>query len=366
MPQRSFDSPQRERDLLACRQLLRGGSRTFYAASFLLPRAVREPASALYAFCRIADDAVDLDVRRPDVLARLRQRLALAYEGKPLPHSADRAFADVVARFDVPRALPEALLEGFEWDLERRRYADLSALHGYAARVAGTVGAMMSVLMGARSPDLLARACDLGVAMQLTNIARDVGEDARAGRLYLPLDWLHQAGIDADAFLRAPAYCPRIASVVERLLRAADALYARAEAGISRLPLACQPGIRAACRVYAEIGREVERRQLDSVSQRAVVPGRRKAQLILHAALDTARPRSAVHAPPLPETRFLVDAAAADMPARPARVPLRWGETAERFDRRVEWMVNLFDRLEREQREAHRQRSVRPAARATA
>ncbi len=101
----------------------------------------------------------------------------------------------------MPRALPEALLEGLAWDAQARRYATLSDLYDYSARVAAAVGAMMCVLMGVRDADALARACDLGVAMQLTNIARDVGEDARERRLYLPLDWLAEAGIDPDAFL---------------------------------------------------------------------------------------------------------------------------------------------------------------------
>ena len=97
--------------------------------------------------------------------------------------------------------MPDALFEGLQWDCEGRRYEDLEALHAYAARVAGAVGVMMALLMGVRDADALARACDLGVAMQLTNIARDVGEDARAGRLYLPLDWLREAGLDPAAFL---------------------------------------------------------------------------------------------------------------------------------------------------------------------
>ena len=96
----------------------------------------------------------------------------------------------------MPRILPDALLEGLAWDAMGRRYATLSDLRAYSARVASAVGAMMCVLMRVRDRDALARACDLGVAMQLTNIARDVGEDAREGRLYLPTDWLAGAGVD--------------------------------------------------------------------------------------------------------------------------------------------------------------------------
>ena len=137
--------------------------------------------------------------------------------------------------------LPAALFEGFQWDCEGRRYDSLEALHGYAARVAGAVGVMMTLLMGVRDGPALARACDLGVAMQLTNIARDVGEDARSGRLYLPLDWLREVGLDADGFLAAPAPSAALAGVVARLLAEADRLYARARGGIARLPAPLPP-----------------------------------------------------------------------------------------------------------------------------
>ena len=168
-------------------------------------------------------------------------------------------FADVVTKFCIPRELPEALLEGLAWDAEARRYETLQDLTAYAARVAGAVGAMMTLVMGQRSPEIVARACDLGVAMQFTNIARDVGEDARAGRLYLPLSWLREAGIDPDAWLATPSFTPEIAAIVQRLLDAADAFYARATLGIASLPIGCRPGIYAARALYAEIGRELER-----------------------------------------------------------------------------------------------------------
>jgi phytoene synthase len=167
-PEPGFAGPA---DLAACRALLRGGSRSFFAASLLLPQRVRGPACSLYAFCRLADDAIDLEDGRMDALARLHARLDRAYAGQPLPTPVDRAFADVIARYAIPRALPEALFEGFAWDAEGRRYEDLPALQAYAVRVAGTVGAMMAVLMGVREPGPVARACDLGVAMQLSNIA---------------------------------------------------------------------------------------------------------------------------------------------------------------------------------------------------
>jgi phytoene synthase len=215
---------------------------------------VRNPAVALYAFCRLADDAVDGGGDRARAVADLKDRLDRAYAGRPDPNPADRAFAAVAARFAIPRALPDALIEGFAWDAEGRRYETLDDLIAYAVRVAGTVGAMMAVVMGERGARGVARACDLGVAMQLTNIARDVGEDARLGRIYLPLQDLRRAGIDPDAFLADPEPGPALAGVVARLLAAADELYARSEAGVATLPADCRPAIQAARRLYEGIG----------------------------------------------------------------------------------------------------------------
>ena len=168
---------------------MRGGSKTFFAASLLLPARVRAPASALYAFCRLADDEIDLGSDPQRAMAGLHRRLDHVYAGRPQPIDADHALAAVVHRFAIPRAMLDALLDGFVWDTQGRRYETLEDVHAYGARVAGAVGAMMALVMGTRDSAALARACELGVAMQLTNIARDVGEDARNGRLYLPRAW---------------------------------------------------------------------------------------------------------------------------------------------------------------------------------
>jgi phytoene synthase len=175
-------------DLAACRQMLSTGSKSFFAASFFLPKMIRDPAAALYAFCRVADDAIDEQLDQRAALEQLRERLERVYQGRPLPLAPDRAFAATVERFEVPRALPEALLEGFAWDAEGRSYETIEGVLDYSARVAAAVGAMMTVIMGVRSPTVLARACDLGSAMQLTNICRDVGEDARISPLSWPID----------------------------------------------------------------------------------------------------------------------------------------------------------------------------------
>jgi phytoene synthase len=242
----------------------------------------------------------------------------------------DRAFAATVARHAVPRALPEALLEGLAWDAEGRAYETLHDLQAYAARVAGAVGAMMAVLMGARDEHVLARACDLGVAMQLSNIARDVGEDARMGRVYLPRAWLRAEGIDAEAFLAAPAFTPALGRVVQRLLAEAETLYRRSEAGIAMLPLGCQPGIGAARRIYAAIGHQVRDAGGDSVSRRAVVTGRRKLALLARSLPPFMARRKDLAEPPLAATRYLVAAVAATPPPPPG--PAAIWDLARRLD----------------------------------
>ena len=154
---------------------------------------------------------------------------------------------------------------------------------------------MMALLMGVRDRDMLARACDLGVAMQLTNIARDVGEDARAGRLYLPTQWLEEQGLDPDDFLARPEFDERIASCVQRLLDTAEDLYARSGEGIERLPIGCRPAMYAARAIYREIGRELEElwpdRRVEPLladvgdgERMGSILRRHRPQIVLHAA----------------------------------------------------------------------------------
>lgn len=304
-------------DMEICRELIRTGSYSFHAASKVLPARVRDPALALYAFCRIADDEVDEVGHRDKAAAvcKLGDRLEDIYSGRPRNTPCDRAFAAVVEEFEMPRELPEALLEGLAWDAEGRWYHSLSDVQAYSARVAAAVGAMMCVLMRVRNPDALARACDLGLAMQMSNIARDVGEDARAGRLFLPVDWMVEEGVDPQAFLRDPQPTRGIRRVTERLLNRADRLYWRAATGVRLLPFDCRAGIMAAGKIYAAIGVEVAKAKYDNISQRAHTTKGRKMWLLANSALSATAfsvlpvsPR--VHAKPEPEVAYLVDAAA--------------------------------------------------------
>ncbi|MEL6701717.1 MAG: phytoene/squalene synthase family protein, partial [Pseudomonadota bacterium] len=249
----------------------------------------------------------------------LQERLDLAYAGTPRNSPYDRAFAAMIEDHDMPRALPEALLEGLAWDAMERRYDTLSGVFDYSARVASAVGAMMTVLMGVRDPHALARACDLGVAMQLTNIARDVGEDARARRIYLPLEWMDEAGIAVETFFAEPLPVAPVRRMVKRLLAEADRLYLRSTSGIAALPLEARPGIFAARYIYAGIGREVRRNGFDSISRRAHTSKAQKAgwlaRSVLESGVSVIMPQPAVlYGRALPEVQFLVDAAADHTP----------------------------------------------------
>jgi len=304
------DDRRTQADLAYCRLLLRRGSKSFWAAARLLPADVRDAFSAVYAFCRTADDAVDIG--RPDArtLRALTVRIDRIYEQAELLEPGDRALSAVVRRYHIPRTVFDALIEGFGWEVEGRRYETINDLYAYSARVASCVGMAVTLIMGRRDRETLARACDLGVAMQLTNVARDVGEDARAGRLYLPRDWMIEEGLDPDEFLARPAFTPALGRVVQRLLREAERLYARADDGIAGLPERCRPAIRAARLIYEDIGRVIANASYDSVSSRAWTSTPRKAWMLLRAAaaLDGTPPLAGGKRPPLLETRFLVDA----------------------------------------------------------
>jgi 15-cis-phytoene synthase len=302
----------------ACVESIRAGSKSFHAASLLLPSRVRLPARALYAFCRASDDLVDdgpaeASGKRANA-ARLRARLAAVYSGDPGDAIEDQVFAKVVEAFQIPRSVPDALVEGFEWDESGRTYETIDELCAYAARVASTVGVMMTLIMGGRDRAVLARAADLGFAMQLTNIARDVGEDARRGRLYLPRQWMREAGLDPDHWLANPTHNKQLGLVVARLLDYAAIFYDRALTGVGGLPIDCRPAIRSAAYIYRDIGREIAKAGFNSVDTRAHTSKNRKIELIAMAAMTPFQFSPVLTVATHASGQFLVDASAAREP----------------------------------------------------
>lgn len=278
-------------DVAACRGWIALHSKSFYLSSLLLPRRVRHGAWALYAFCRRADDAVDEPgasgtTREAAPMARveaLRRRLDGAYGAGAQEHAIDRAYRAIALRHGIPRALPEALLAGMEMDARGFRYRTWDDLYRYCFRVASTVGLMMTRIMGWSREDAFLRAADLGVAMQLTNIARDVGEDAARGRVYLPDDLLAECGTSADEVLAARVTSPAIRDAVRRLLARADLHYTAADRGIPLLPRGCRLAIASSRRIYAAIGDDLARHGWDSITRRAHTSLARKLLLVARA-----------------------------------------------------------------------------------
>jgi 15-cis-phytoene synthase len=287
----------------------------------LLPAVYREQARALYGFCRMADDLVDQASTPRIAVKALADRLDQIYAGKPNDVPTDRAFADVVHRFAIPRAVPDALIEGFAWDAEGKHYQSLSDVTAYGVRVAGTVGVMMSLIMGERRPDALARAIDLGVAMQFSNIARDVEEDAELKRTYLPASWLHESRGDK-------------AVAASRLVAEAETIYNRAEAGIAMLPRSCRASINAARLLYREIGNEAKRINHQG---RAVVSYQRKLVLVAKAIFQA--PWLSRHAAEacVQEGQFLLDAVAQTVPPQAAYKGLNG---------HLDWVMKMFISIE--------------------
>lgn len=291
----------------ALSEIIQKGSKSFSLAAKLLPVRVRRDALILYAFCRDADDCIDSSSDPAEGLAVLHGRLDQIY-GKGAESPLDHALAELVQRKRIGRPILEALIEGFAWDVDARRYATLTELEDYAMRVAGTVGLMMALIMDTQDRNALYRASELGVAMQLTNICRDVGEDARRGRIYLPEDLLQSAGLGLQsADLAVAPQAAALKVVVQRLLARADDLYARAESGIASLPRDARWAIAAASAIYREIGREIERHEYNVTTHRAHTSVLRKVWLVAKAWFRARRVGRQQVAESLPAARFLIE-----------------------------------------------------------
>lgn len=314
-------------DRRATRRFIAHHSKSFYVSSLLLPRGRREESWALYAFCRQADDSVDGEnpgdgtvpqeapAETAVMLARvraLRQRLAQVYLGPPPEgpaHAIDRAFRAVAVRTGLPQAVPQRLLSGMEMDALGTHYRTWEELYRYCFNVAATVGLMMTYVMGHRMPparrtEVLVRACDLGVAMQLSNIARDIGEDARRGRIYLPDELLHGHGLTAAQVLAlgqtGQGSPPELRAAVRELVHRADSHYRAAELGVAMLPRESQLAIRSALFIYSGIGARLRARNYDALTRRVYVPLGGKLLLILRAlgqGLLPQPPHALTHGP---------------------------------------------------------------------
>ncbi len=263
-----------------CQERATASGSSFYYSFLFLPTAKRQAITAFYAFCREVDDVVD-ECREPLVarakLAWWRNEIDLVYDGQP-SHPVALALREVVGPFDIPREQLEEILDGMAMDLDQVRYADYKALRLYCHRVAGVVGEIAARIFGHRDHATLKYAARLGLALQLTNIIRDVGEDARRDRIYLPRDELAEFGVteqdilaghDSEAFRR----------LMEFQYQRASAAYAEAIALLPRADRKAQrPGLIMA-NIYRCLLEEIRRDGFPVLRCRIALPAGRKLWL---------------------------------------------------------------------------------------
>jgi len=273
--------------------VIQKGSKSFAAAARLFDPETRGRAYMLYAWCRHCDDVTDdqelgfgaselsLDEGRARI-DRLRSETLRALSGEPTDDPIFAGLQRVVADCDIPHRYPMDHLDGFVMDVERREYRTLADTVEYCYHVAGVVGVMMAYIMGVRDEPTLDRATDLGLAFQLTNICRDVIEDAEVKRVYLPHDWLSEAGVPAGE-LAAPEHRNGVFEVVRRILGDADRYYQSAWLGISQLPPRSAWAVAAANAVYSDIGRLILGRGPAAWDTRTSTSKLRKISLVLGA-----------------------------------------------------------------------------------
>jgi 15-cis-phytoene synthase len=278
-----------------CSRLTRKSGSNFYYAFLFLPRPRREALYAVYAFCRIVDDVADLgtdpDAQRKE-LHRWRVQIARCYEGGDVQDPVARRLAEAVRAYPIPREALEAVLEGVEMDLERPSYETFDALFPYCYRVAGAVGLCCIEIFGYRDARARDYAVNLGVALQLTNIMRDVGTDARAGRVYLPQEDLRQFRITADD-LRAGCYSDAFVALMGFQAARARRFYAAARAAFPAGDARALVAAEIMGRIYFALLAELEARRFRVFDGRVSVPARRKLGIALRTWAGAWLPRTA-------------------------------------------------------------------------
>lgn len=256
-----------------CRHITRAIARTFYYGSLFLPVAKRRASWALYAFCRTADDIADEPELYPEPLAELerwRSSLTDMYAGAPRG-PVMTAWADMLERFAVPLEPALDLLAGVEMDVRGQRYAAFDDLRLYCYRVAGTVGLLMSPILGYDDPTALDAAVDLGIAMQLTNILRDVGEDRTNGRIYLPSEDMARFGYSEEELCAGIVNMSFVKLIEHQMARAED-YYERGMRGVMALNPDSRLAIALSARLYAGILNRIRHNGYDVFSRRAHIP----------------------------------------------------------------------------------------------
>lgn len=278
-------------DVEVCEAITAEHSRSFYMASALLPPEKRRAMRVLYAFCRTADNLADGDVDQPEL--RLRElRMGITGKVNVTDDPVLAAWARICTSYEIPLCYAEQLLDGVESDLTDRRYQTFDDLSVYCYSVASTVGLMSMHITGYSSQDAIPYAVKLGVALQLTNILRDVAEDWQSGRLYLPLDELAEFGL-CEADIAAAVVDERWRSFMRFQIARAHQLYEESMPGIAMLHDDGRYAVAAAAMLYRGILDDIEAHDYDVFSRRAFVSRRRKMAILPRAFLY-ARKKSTI------------------------------------------------------------------------
>ncbi|MFN0117499.1 MAG: phytoene/squalene synthase family protein [Elusimicrobiota bacterium] len=270
--------------LPTCEQLITQGSKSFSLAARVFPKETRQAAFALYSWCRHCDDVIDESILgmkttpsnpsdrgvKDKLLKDLVEKTKLAYTDYVFSDPIFFSFQYVVKKYHIPIEYPLDLLEGMKMDISHQEYKTISDLEKYCYCVAGTVGLMMSHIMGLSDEKALKNACDMGIAMQLTNIARDIREDFEMNRIYVPLDWLKKENIPAEKLLDLEQRA-KLVTIAKNLVNEAESFYESGDNGLNSLSFQAACAVSSAREVYSQIGKQVVQKGPQAFQERTIV-----------------------------------------------------------------------------------------------
>lgn len=262
------------------KKTIQKGSKSFAVASLFFSQQQKQAAWKLYSWCRYCDDQID-EASAQEAPERLQELVRLTESlptAGPMPFQF-RGLSEILVSQKIPVQYPMDLLRGMQMDVQNRRYQTLAELEEYCYCVAGVVGLMMCHIMGVRSDQALKHAIAMGNAMQLTNICRDIRDDVKLGRCYLPQDWLAQAGMTESTMFQAE-HRKALVQIQERLLQRADELYRDGYSGLRYLSLRSCWAVLIAAKVYSHIGELIRRDPDRGLNQRIYVSIWKKLFLI--------------------------------------------------------------------------------------
>jgi 15-cis-phytoene synthase len=273
------------------RRLTAHFAKSFYFSARILPIDRRWATYAVYGFCRYADNLIDSPRGRTreelfTEVEALRQELTICHRTGESEHSVMRAFAPVMKRYSIPLEYPMDLLKGVTMDMERDRYERFDELYVFCYRVASVVGLMMTCVLGYKDASAFEYAEKMGIAMQLTNILRDVQEDKNMGRIYLPNEDLRTFGVSEDDILNE-RISPELRACMKFQVERAHHYYDEGDKGISLLPRESQYAISSASKIYRGILRKIEERDFNPFLGRVFVPQQKKIGILLGEVVRT-------------------------------------------------------------------------------